>query len=81
VASKLQVEQPQLWNYWVRGDGLARWASHTHPWTQLHRELLKEGVPRHMADGLATEIYIAAKGHAPNEGKGRDKGSSRKRST
>jgi hypothetical protein len=50
-----------LWNYWVHGPGRARWAT----WTQLHAELLKEGVPPEQADGLARNIYRQATGHEP----------------
>jgi hypothetical protein len=30
-----------------------------HPWTTLRNALIKEGVPAHMADGLATNIMMA----------------------
>lgn len=50
-----------LWHYWTVGPGRARWST----WTQLHAELLKEGVPPGQADGLARNIYRKATGHEP----------------
>jgi hypothetical protein len=31
----------QLHHYWTRGEGLAKWADHPHPWTALYHHLLK----------------------------------------
>lgn len=49
----------QLWEYWTKGKGFALWSGAVHKWTALHRELIKAGVPRHMADGLTTNIIDA----------------------
>lgn len=48
-----------LWRYWTKGPGLAKWAGHEHKWTALHRALVHAGVPRHIADGLTTNIIEA----------------------
>lgn len=48
-----------LWNYWTKGEGLARWVGAKHKWTTLHRLLVAEGVPPREADGLATNIIEA----------------------
>jgi HK97 family phage prohead protease len=69
-ASNLQHGKgSKLWKYWTKGAGLARWVGHAHEWTALRDALLSEGVPVHSADGLATNIYTAVKGHGPNQGK------------
>lgn len=49
----------KLWTYWTKGEGFAKWSGAVHKWTTLHRELLKAGVPAHMADGLTTNIIEA----------------------
>lgn len=58
----------------MHGPGRARWQT----WTQLHAELLKEGVPPGQAKGLARNIYRQATGHEPphpgHSGKGKKRG-------
>lgn len=49
----------KLWKYWTRGAGFARWSGAVHKWTTLHRLLIEADVPRHMADGLTTNIIQA----------------------
>ena len=31
----------RLKRYWTKGEGLAKWAESDHPWTSLHRHLMK----------------------------------------
>ncbi len=45
--------------------GLSRWAADPHPWSRLNRLLREAGVPKHMVDGLTTNIYVLVKGHGP----------------
>lgn len=47
----------RLEEYWTKGPGLARWASHPHPWTTLYRLLLKHVKNPAMAKRL-TETYF-----------------------
>lgn len=55
-----------LWNYWTKDpEGLARWLNNPHPWTTLRLQLLSEGVPAHMVDGLTTNIFHAVTGTYP----------------
>jgi hypothetical protein len=60
-----------LWQYWVQGPGLARWAGSPKPWTTLVAALESEGVPPGQVKGLATNIYVKVKGHGPGQGKKR----------
>lgn len=69
MVSTLPVKGNALWRYWTSGKGLARWRDKPHPWTALHNALLKEGVPAHMAAGLATNIYHAVTGKYPEHKK------------
>jgi HK97 family phage prohead protease len=46
----------ELWDYWTKGKGLARWAGAEHKWTVLNRLLREAGVPTHEVDGLTTNI-------------------------
>jgi hypothetical protein len=49
----------QLWKYWTRGEGFAKWSAAVHKWTTLRDLLLKAGVPPTAADGLTTNIIQA----------------------
>lgn len=69
MVDTLRAKSPELWRYWTKGPGLARWVDKPHPWTSLHRALLEEGVPARMADGLATNIYHAVTGKYPEHKK------------
>ena len=72
MASKLQAVAPQLWSYWTKGKGLARWGASPSPYRTLVAQLKSEGVPAGMVKGLAARIYHAAKGVWPGgKGKGR----------
>lgn len=51
--------------YWV-GEGRAKWASDPHPWSTLNRLLRSHGVPKHMVDGLTTNIFKLANEPMPN---------------
>lgn len=55
----------QLKRYWAYGAGKAKWYTSAHPWSTLNALLKKHGVPKHMVDGLTTNIYVMAKGHGP----------------
>ena len=48
-----------LWDYWTKGEGLAKWSAAAHKWETLHRLLLEAGVPPSAADGLTTNIIMA----------------------
>ena len=45
---------------WWAGEGRARWATSPHPWTALNEQLRAHGVPKHMVDGLTTNIFKLA---------------------
>lgn len=47
-----------LWKYWTKGKGLAKWGPSPHKWSTLNK-LLKEHVPMHMVDGLTTNMVNA----------------------
>jgi hypothetical protein len=46
-----------LWEYWIKR--VPGYLALPHPWTSLHRALLKAGVPAHMAEGLTTNLIQA----------------------
>lgn len=48
-----------LWKYWTRGPGFARWSGSVHKWSTLNRLLRAAGVPSRMVDGLTTNIIQA----------------------
>lgn len=66
-ASKLQATSPQLWSYWTKGKGLARWSGSATPFRTLVSALTKEGVPPGQVKGLAANIYHAVKGVWPGK--------------
>jgi hypothetical protein len=47
----------QLHEYWTRGEGLAKWASSAHPWTELYHHLLKYIHNDHEAKATAAAWY------------------------
>lgn len=48
----------RLKRWWSSPEGgLALWSTNPHPWTTLNRLLKEKGVPKHMVDGLTTNIY------------------------
>lgn len=66
MVSRLQIspKSRDLWDYWIHDKG-HRWMNKPHPWTALRNALIKEGVPPHEANGLATNIMMAtARGRA-----------------
>jgi hypothetical protein len=66
AASKLEFGRgSHLWDYWTKGPGVERWLNNPHPWTTLRLNLLSEGVPAHMVDGLTTNIFHAVTGTYP----------------
>lgn len=60
----------KLWDYWTKGEGLAKWAKSTHPYTALTRALLKAGVPVRSVHGLAANMFHAVFGFWPGEREG-----------
>jgi hypothetical protein len=76
MVSQLQFGRgSKLWTYWTKGNGLGRWLGSPTPYRTLRAELLSEGVPAHMADGLAANIYHAVLGRWPGKHDGGDHGS------
>lgn len=70
-ASQLQVgEGRKLWQYWTKGEGLAKWAGTPHPYTALTTALKAAGVPAHSVPGLAANMFKAVFGIWPGERKG-----------
>lgn len=55
----------QLHEYWTRGEGLAKWASSAHPWTELYHHLLKYIHSDHEAKATAAAWYHDVFGHWP----------------
>lgn len=70
MASKLELTSPQLWEYWTKGKGLAKWVGSPHPYTALTAALLAAGVPAHSVHGLAANIFHGVKGYWPSERQG-----------
>lgn len=63
-----------LWLYWTKGKGAAKWTGAAHKWSTLNKLLKAAGVPKHMVDGLTTNIIEAVipgymKSHTPHPGK------------
>lgn len=59
-----------LKDYWTKGEGLAKWVDHAHPWTELYNHL-KKHMPNEMAKRVASEWYHEVKGHWPGEKQGK----------
>jgi hypothetical protein len=59
--------------YWTKGQGLAKWATHAHPWTALYNHL-RQHMPDEMAKRVASEWYHLVLGHWPGERNGKGKG-------
>lgn len=56
-ASQLQFGPgSELWTYWTKGKGLAKWSGAEHKWAVLNELLHEAGVPAHEVDGLTTNI-------------------------
>jgi len=61
----------QLHHYWTRGEGLAKWADHPHPWTALYHHLLKY-LPDGEAKRTAAQWFRDVKGYWPGDQKGKN---------
>lgn len=61
----------QLHHYWTRGEGLAKWADHPHPWTALYHHLLKY-LPEGEAKRTAANWFHDVKGYWPGDQKGKN---------
>lgn len=62
----------QLKHYWTRDPrGLAKWATHPHPWTALRNHLIKF-VGRERANRIASEWFHDVFGIWPGERKGQN---------
>lgn len=60
----------ELHEYWTKDpEGLAKWASSPHPWTELHKHLKKYIKNPHIAKATTSAWYKDVFGHMPNEGK------------
>ncbi len=55
--------------YWTKGPGLAKWAASPHPWTALHRHLVKH-MGLVMAKRTASQWFHDVFGIWPGERKG-----------
>lgn len=55
--------------YWTRGEGLARWSTHPHPWRRL-RGLLRKHPRIRDPEGLASHYFHIVFGIWPGERKG-----------
>lgn len=53
----------ELHHYWTRGEGLAKWRDHPHPWTALYHHLLKYVNPE-MAKRMASRWFIEVFGYS-----------------
>jgi hypothetical protein len=61
----------ELKNYWTKGEGLAKWADHAHPWTALFRHLRKHlGSAR--AKRVAAQWFHDVKGYWPGHQRGKN---------
>ncbi len=62
-----------LWVYWTKGKGFAKWSASPKKWSTLNKLLKAAGVPKHMVDGLTTNMIEATfpgymKAHTPHPG-------------
>lgn len=64
-----KVDDDQLHHYWTRGEGLAKWRTHPHPWTALRNHLRKH-VPVAMANRMASQWFKEVFGYWPGSRKG-----------
>lgn len=69
--ANLTGDGEDLREYWTRGPGLAKWATHPHPWTALYRHLLKYMTPDR-ARRTASAWFERVFGFAPGARKGRN---------
>lgn len=56
--------------YWTKGPGLARWATHPHPWTTLYRHLLKHVKNPNFAARLTETYFVIVFGYHSGSRKG-----------
>jgi hypothetical protein len=56
----------ELHHYWTKGEGLAKWATHAHPWTALYHHLVKHVNPE-MAKRMAAKWFHEVMGFWPGE--------------
>lgn len=61
----------QLKHYWTRGEGVAKWALSSHPWTTLRDHLLKY-MNKGMADRCASEWFHIVFGYWSGDRKGKN---------
>lgn len=68
MASQLEVGRGRnLWQYWIAGKGLARWADSPTPYRTLVEQLGSEGVPAGQIHGLAANVYHRVFGTWPGK--------------
>lgn len=63
------ADRNQLKDYWLHGEGAAKWVASPHPWTALYRHL-KDHMPDEMAKRVAAEWFHDRFGIWPGERKG-----------
>jgi len=66
---RAKVDDDQLHHYWTRGEGLAKWRTHPHPWTALRNHLRKH-VPLASANRMASQWFKEVFGYWPGSRKG-----------
>jgi len=68
---KKGVDNGELKHYWTKDpEGLAKWANHEHPWTELYHHILKHVKGDQIkAKRIASAWYKDVFGHMPNQEK------------
>ncbi len=65
-------DRDKLKHYWTKtAEGLAKWATHPHPWTALYRHLVKY-VGRERAQRIASQWFKEVFGIWPGERGGKN---------
>lgn len=65
------LDREQLHHYWTRGEGLAKWATHPHPWTAL-RNHLRKYVGQARANRMASQWFFEVRGYWSGSRKGKN---------
>lgn len=72
LSARAITDENNLKNYWTKTpEGLAKWASHLHPWTELYHHLFKFLGPER-AKRVASEWFHDVFGIWPGERKGKN---------
>ena len=62
----------RLQHYWTRGPGLAKWATHPHPWSTLYRHLIKFVKKPDFAARLTETYFVLVFGYHSGSRKGKN---------